>query len=181
MNRLACAFTGHRPKSFPWEYDEVDQRCIALRMELSKQIKKLAERGVTDFLCGMAQGADLWCAGIVLGLRVDRPVLRLHCILPYKGYANEWPESYYRHYYSFLMQADSIHYVNREYREGCMLERNHFMVEHASMLLAVYNGTQRSGTGATVNYARQLGREIMIMEPVTLAVTQENSNIMEDE
>jgi len=154
---------------------------MALRVALSKQVKMLAERGVTNFLCGMAQGADLWFAGIVLGLRKDNPALKLYCILPCKGQTNSWPESYYKHYYYILEQADLIYFVNREYREGCMLERNHFMVEHASILLAVYNGTQRSGTGATVNYARKLGREIIIMEPVSLAVTQENRNVMEDE
>jgi len=154
---------------------------MALRVALSKQINKLVERGVTDFLCGMAQGADLWCAAIVLALRDRNRALKLHCILPCKGQANTWPESYYKHYYHILEQADSIFFVNREYHEGCMLERNRFMVENASILLAVYNGTQRSGTGATVNYARKLGREIIIMEPVTLAVSQENMKVTEDE
>ncbi len=174
MNRLTCAFTGHRPKSFPWKYDEVDPRCMALRVALSKQLKKLAERGVTDFLCGMAQGADLWCAATVLGLRWDNQALKLHCILPCKGQANTWPESYYKHYYSILEQADSIVFVNREYHEGCMLERNRFMVERAPILLAVYNGTRRSGTGAAVNYARKLGREIITIDPVELTASHEN-------
>ncbi len=181
MNRLTCAFTGHRPDKFPWKYNEVDPRCMALRVALSKQIKKLVERGATDFLCGMAQGADLWCAAIVLGLRRDHQALKLHCILPYKGQADAWPESYYKHYYHILEQADSIFYVNREYREGCMLERNRCMVENASILLAVYNGVRRSGTAATINYARKLGREIIVIDPISLAVTQSNMKVMEDE
>ena len=41
------------------------------------------------------------------------------------------------------------------------------MVEAAGILLAVYNGAQRSGTGATVNYARK-SREIIVIDPVTL-------------
>ena len=55
-----------------------------------------------------------------------------------------------------------------------MLERNRFMVEHASTLLAVYNGVRRSGTGATVNYARKMGREIIVIDPITLHVTHES-------
>ena len=30
MEKIACAFTGHRPKSFPWKYDERDPDCVLL-------------------------------------------------------------------------------------------------------------------------------------------------------
>ena len=33
-----------------------------------------------------------------------------------------------------------------------MIDRNHRLVESADLLLAVFNGVRRSGTGATVNY-----------------------------
>ena len=65
MIETACAFTGHRPKSFPWGYDESAPGCILLKEVLAAQISALAERGVTDWLSGMAQGTDLWCAQIV--------------------------------------------------------------------------------------------------------------------
>jgi len=56
-----------------------------------------------------------------------------------------------------------------------MLERNHYLVDHASALLAVYDGTRRSGTGAMVNYARKLDREIIIIDPITQQVTREGN------
>lgn len=43
-------------------------------------------------------------------------------------------------YFSILEQADKVVYVSREYREGCMLKRNRYLVDHAACLLAVYNG-----------------------------------------
>ncbi len=45
------------------------------------------------------------------------------------------------------------------------------------MLLAVYNGVRRSGTGATVNYARKQGREIIVIDPLTLSVTHEGGKL----
>lgn len=39
-------------------------------------------------------------------------------------------------------------FVNREYRDGCMLERNRYLVDHAGTLLAVYNGERDGGDGA---------------------------------
>ncbi len=70
-----CAFTGHRPKSFPWGYDESAPGCVLLKEVLAAQISALAEQGVTDFLSGMAQGVDLWCAQIVLDLKKKNPAL----------------------------------------------------------------------------------------------------------
>ena len=40
-------------------------------------------------------------------------------------------------------------------------------------LLAVYNGERRGGTAATVRYARKLGRGIIILNPITLEVTED--------
>ena len=52
-----------------------------------------------------------------------------------------------------------------------MLERNRFLVDHAAALLAVYKGGYRSGTAATIRYAQKMDREIIIIEPITLAVS----------
>ena len=67
-----CAFTGHRPKKFPWGYDEADVRCVALKKELVAQIAKLVDVGYTDFLSGMAEGTDTWAALAVLALKKRR-------------------------------------------------------------------------------------------------------------
>ena len=29
--KKSCAFSGHRPKKFPWGYDEADSRCVELK------------------------------------------------------------------------------------------------------------------------------------------------------
>ena len=52
-----------------------------------------------------------------------------------------------------------------------MLERNRYMVDHSSILLAVYNETYRSGTGMTVRYAQKLGREVIIIDPLSRHIT----------
>ena len=117
----------------------------------------------------------MFCSEIVLGLREKNPALKLHCILPCTTQAEKWSVSSRDRYRSILEQADSVVYVSRDYHKNCMLGRNRFMVEYASALLAVYNGTRRSGTGATVNYARQMGREIIVIDPVTLLISHADS------
>ena len=69
-------------------------------------------------------------------------------------------------------KADSIVYVSRIYHKNCMLDRNRFLVDHANILLAVYNGERRGGTAATVRYAQKMGRKIIMIDPLTQALTQ---------
>lgn len=165
MIERCCAFTGHRPKKFPWGYDETDTRCVALKKALADQITKLVEAGYTDFFSGMAEGADTWAALIVLTLKNENPALKLHCILPCERQADQWTASARELYFSTLGRADNVVYVSRKYSKGCMLQRNRYLVDHAACLLAVYNGEWRGGTAMTVRYAQKLGRKIIVIEP----------------
>jgi len=171
IRKTSCAFTGHRPSKFSWRYNESDPRCVALKAVLAEQIKMQVEAGTTDFLSGMAQGIDQICAELVLHQREKNHMLKLHCILPCMGQDAKWTDAAWRRYRFIIKQADSRVYVNRAYCKECMLERDRYMIEYASTLLAVYNGVNRGGTAATVNYARELGREIIIINPFNLAVT----------
>ncbi len=166
MRETTCAFTGHRPHKFPWKYDEADPRCIALKAVLAEQVAKLVNMGVTDFFSGMADGSDCWLSQMVLELRAKNPAVKLHCFLPCEGQEIKWSLAAQARYHSILGQADSVAYVSRNYYDGCMLDRNRRLVEAAGLLLAVYNGERRGGTQATVNYARKLGRKIILIEPV---------------
>ena len=163
---------GHRPKSFPWGYEESARECLLLKEVLEAQITALAEQGVTDFLSGMAQGVDLWSSQIVLDLQKKNPALKLHCVLPCKGQESKWTASAQERYRSILAQANEVVYVGQEYNRDCMLKRNRYLVDHSSILLAVYNGTWRSGTGATVRYAQKLNREIIIIDPVARTLSK---------
>ena len=171
MTEIACAITGHRPKSFPWKYNETAPDCVLLKETLAAQIRLLADSGVTDWLSGMALGVDLWCAQIVLSLKEKNPALRLHCILPREGQEVKWPKAEQEQYHSILKRADEVVYVSRDYHPDCMLERNRYMVDRASILLAVYNGTYRSGTAMTVRYAKEQGTKIMIIDPISRVIS----------
>lgn len=171
MAEIACAITGHRPKSFPWKYNETAPDCVLLKETLAAQIRLLADSGVTDWLSGMALGVDLWCAQIVLSLKEKNPALRLHCILPREGQEVKWPKAEQEQYHSILKRADEVVYVSRDYHPDCMLERNRYMVDRASILLAVYNGTYRSGTAMTVRYAKEQGTKIMIIDLISRVIS----------
>ena len=57
MKTKKCAFTGHRPQSLPFGFNEADERCIALKQKLRDEIiRQIEENGVTHFITGMAIG-----------------------------------------------------------------------------------------------------------------------------
>lgn len=172
-----CAFTGHRPKKFPWRYEESNPECMQLKQVLFHQIDQLVDLGIVHFLSGMAQGVDIWAALHVLTLRKQNPALKLHCILPCKSQAGDWNVSAKQLHHSILEHADSIVYVNREYGKDCMLQRNQFLVSHSDLLLAVYNGEPHGGTTATVRYAKKQNLDILILHPLTQKITYEKEGV----
>ena len=144
---------------------------MALKAVLAEQIAALVDTGFTQFLSGMAKGTDVWSTLAVLSLREQNPTTKLHCILPCKEQADKWSASSRDLYHSILDRADSIVYVSRTYYKNCMLDRNRFLVDHTAALLAVYNGERRGGTAATMRYARKMGREIIVIDPITRLIS----------
>ena len=130
MIEKCCAFTGHRPRKFPWGYNKADTKCVALKQALTREIVKLVEAGYTDFFSGMAEGTDTWASLAVLALKKGNPALKLHCVLPCEGQADGWSALAQELYSSILEQADEVVYVSRKYSEGCMLKRNRFGRTH---------------------------------------------------
>ena len=177
MDRLVCSFTGHRPKSFPWGYNETAPDCVALKKVLAEQITMLVDDGVTGFISGMALGVDLWAAQIVLDLRKKNSALHLYCALPCEGQETKWPVHTQKQYRTILRQADKSIWVGRKYTSDCMLNCNRYMVDRASVLLAVYNGEYRSGTGMTVRDAKNKHRKIILIHPITREVSFINGEL----
>ncbi len=101
-----------------------------------------------------------------------RHELKLHCILPCLGQGRAWSEEAKALYLSIVKQADSRVYTSRAYYNNCMLDRNRFLVDHSDLLFAVYSGISSGGTAYTVNYARRLGRKIIILDPLAMDVIQ---------
>ena len=175
MDIQAVAFSGHRPKKFPWKYDESSPDCVALKQTLRENVDKFIRQGIVHYLSGMAEGTDIWAAEAVLAAREANKKIKLHCVLPCVSQSDKWSAASRERYRSILNLADGVFYVNREYRRDCMLERDRFLVSHSTILFAVYNGERRGGTAATVRYARKMGREIFTLAPDTLSLTHEIS------
>jgi uncharacterized phage-like protein YoqJ len=158
---MVCAFSGHRPQNLPWGEDEEDQRCLALKKMISDAVEQLADRGCTEFLCGMARGCDCYFAEAVLRLRDEkRPELRFVAVTPCPSQPSRWRPADRARYEALLLAADEVRIMEKTYSPGCMLRRNRAMVDAADVLLTVYDGG-KGGTAAAVRYAAAAGVEIV--------------------
>ncbi len=155
-----CAFTGHRPEKLPWRYDERDLRCVELKRRIEDAVRAVYEAGVRHYICGMAKGCDMYFAESVIALRDEWPDVKLEAAVPCETQSAAWTPQERERYYYILHQCDRQTLVSREYTPECMLRRNRYMVDSASILIAVYD-FKPGGTMQTVNYARSLGLEII--------------------
>jgi len=87
---------------------------------------------------------------------IAAPVVGCGHYEPLRHYA----ETHLRHYKHLMGQAVAVHYTTDIYHDGCMRERNRYMVDHASYCIAYYNGSPRSGSGQTLRMAKKAGIEI---------------------
>ena len=156
---LTCAFSGHRPEKLPWGEDESDPRCAALKIRLEQELRKLCEAGCLRYLCGMARGTDLYYLEALLKLRAAYP-LTVEAVVPCPSQSDSWPREEQLRYLRALGACDRTTVLEEKYSDGCMLRRNRYMVEHANILLTVFDGSP-GGTAATVRYARSRGLQII--------------------
>ena len=158
-----CAFTGHRPEKLPWGYNEEDFRCLALKERMWKAVQELYDCGYRHFLCGMAQGCDLYFCETVIALRCLAVGVTVEAVIPHAGQAERWSADQRARYERLLGMCDQKRVLAPFYDRGCMQRRNRYMVDHASCLLSVYDGSG-GGTGYTVGYALQKNMKVMHLD-----------------
>ena len=163
--QTACAFTGYRPQKLPWLSDERDPRCADLKRRLRAAVEDACRCEMEHFLCGMAQGCDLYFAELVLEMKRDWPEITLDAAVPCPTQADGWPAEDRVRRQRLLAACDYETMVQERYGLGCMMRRNRYMVDHAAMVIAVYDG-QAGGTQRTVEYALRRCLPVVLVPPV---------------
>ena len=158
-----CCFSGPRPPRLPWGSNEADPRCLALKERLAAAVEDAFDRGMRHFLCGMARGADFYFCDAVLELRERRSGVTLEAVIPCEEQAARWSERERERWFSLVERCDGETMLQHHYDKGCMLRRNRYLVDHSSMLIAVYDG-MLGGTMYTLSYAMKRGLETVILE-----------------
>ena len=158
---ISCCFTGHRPNKLPWGYREEDPRCLALKRRMMDAVEIAYSQGFRHFLCGMAQGCDLYFCACALALRKKHPgEVTVEAAIPCPTQANAWPAAEREKYARMVADCDMETLVSERYTFYCMQRRDRYMVDHAALLIAAFDGTA-GGTLYTMEYAMKRGLSIV--------------------
>ena len=150
--KTMCTFTGHRPERLDADENDVIEW---LKNEIGNAVKE----GYTGFITGMARGVDIWAAEEVMRLKSEGENLKLIAAVPFKGMEDRWESDWQKRYNKVLKNADEVTYISAKPGRRAFFERNEWMVDHASRLIAVYTGAP-GGTKHTIEYAKKQGLEV---------------------
>lgn len=171
----AVCFTGHRPEKLPDGGISSSNKIRVIKSMLYSEIMQAADRGYDTFITGMQRGIDLWAGDAVMSLSAERN-LKLVAVLPYKNMGRNFKNEDKWIFGRIMENADEIVIISDEYTKTCMYERNRYMVDNSSMIIAVI-GDRKSGTGQTLSYAAKKQLEIKKIDLGTLFPDAENQQL----
>ena len=165
-DNVAC-FTGHRPghaAGFRFAPEEEETKNLTLHLDAAI-IRLVEKKHVTVFLCGMADGFDLFAGRRVLALRRTGRIpetVSLIAVLPYIGHGQDSRGRYWSSAHREILEFAQDQYVVSEKRDKDVFKRrNQAMVDRSSYVIAYWNHAFVSGTGQTVRMAEREKREII--------------------
>ena len=176
---MNIAFTGSRPNKL-WGYDLSHYKYKKLAEELIKKLQALMENSKDEkfhFICGGALGFDTIAALTILKMKEIYPNITLEIAIPFKDQPNAWfnKEDVDR-YNEINRLADKVTFVDGldeyiddkieigRYSAKKLMTRNRYMIDNADFVVALYDG-QKGGTHNAVNYAKELEKDILIINP----------------
>ena len=148
------SFTGHRS-------GRISQPMLTLFAGMVTEIKSLYAAGCRNFFSGMAEGGDLVFAKAALVARNEMTDIRVVAAIPFGEQAARYSDMNKRLYISLLEEADKTVVLSESYHKGCFHRRNDFLVEHAAIMLAYWDGLPYGGTYYTIGKAQMLNRIII--------------------
>lgn len=104
-------------------------------------------------------------------LHMPMPGLRLVAVIPFRGQESRFPAADRERFRRVLAAADHSVTLSPSYHAGCYAVRNNYLVEHAALLVAWYDGSP-GGTHYTVRRALVRGLEFINLHPHPAALRQ---------
>lgn len=143
-------------------FNEESAPIMNMKLSLETHIKNAISDGFEIFYSGVARGLDIIASEIVIELKQQYKHIKHFAVIPYEGQADRWPEQWQKRYSNVLANSDGKLVLSGEYYKGCLHERNAFMVENSTRVIAVYTGG-KGGTYNTIQLAKKANKEIIFL------------------
>lgn len=140
MDCYSCCFTGHR--LLPQEALPQLRRNLLLRTAAL-----IEEQGVRFFTAGPRWALTPWRRSASSSLKERYPSIRLLLALPCRDQDARWPREARERYRRLCQSAQGTVLLAEQYFEGCMQQRNRFLVDQSAY--CVYYQNHPGGAPAT--------------------------------
>ena len=174
-NPIRCAIIGQNPLRFPWGFDEEDDRCRKLKMELAQQIMVLRQSGVSQFLTACDCGVGLYTGEIINGLRMTDRDLMLICYTPHEEQATKWAPYLRERYFAMLEKCTLISAVCEVGAPDAQFQAYKKIIDLADVVLAVYDrDTPPAGSAEdrALAYVEGQHKPLVLLHPTELTTKQ---------
>ena len=167
---VRCAVIGQHPLRFPWGFDEEDDGCRRMKLEMAQRIMELRQRGVTEFQVACDPGVGLYAAEVVNALRENGATIRLVCGRPHAEQATKWTPQLRERYFNMLSTSAELDCIDCHEQPNAQLLAYQRIIKQSTVVLAVYDPDLADGSAEdkAVSYALALGRPVMLIHPETL-------------
>ena len=166
---VRCAVIGQHPLRFPWGFDEEDDGCRRMKLELAQRIMELRQCGVTEFQVACDPGVGLYAAEIINTLRENDQALRLICALPHEGQATKWTPQLRDRYFNMLASCTDIICIALHEQPDAQFSAYQQIIKQSEVLMTVYDPDLSNGSAEdkAVAYALALGKPTLVIHPQT--------------
>ena len=171
--RKICAVIGHRPMRFAWGFDEEDDGCRKLKLELAQQVAALRQQDVTRFAVVADYGVGLYAGEIINVMRESDAGLELLVVTPHEEYATKWTPQLRERYFDLIINNTELEPASLRKTAICEYQAYQRIVNEAGLILAVYDSTSTRGDviDMAMAYAEQQRRDALLIHPDTMEVT----------
>jgi len=143
-------------------FDEENVAIKNMKLSLETHIKNAISDGYETFYSGVARGVDIIASEIVIELKKQYKHIKHFAVIPYEGQSDKWSKHWQNRYSNVLANSDGKLILSEKYYKGCLNERNAFMVENSTRVIAVYTGG-KGGTYNTIQLAAKANKEIIFL------------------
>lgn len=145
---MKAFLTGHR--SFSMYYRPGIEKLISA---------VLYEYDIEGIYCGMAMGFDLIAANELMNQGI-----KVFAVIPFKNQTERWTRENKKRYERILKLCTTKTILNEHYREGCLFDRNLWMIKRSQLCISAWDGRTKGGTYHAINHSKHMNRVNLNLE-----------------
>lgn len=130
-----------------------------IKAKLLEKIWQFYLRGYDRFWVNCEYGIPLWCAEIIVALRLYNDI-ELNIAMPYEEQSTNWVEEFRNRFFKMHAESDNVEIVSCFYSDDCYEIADKYMIDDSDLLLVVGN-TAKNCYGAGYAYGKKIKVEKM--------------------